>query len=44
MEIFMEVMELLAEVATPKPNVEHILSFDIDSHVKKRLRRLLDCE
>jgi hypothetical protein len=44
MEVLMEVLELLAKVATPKPNVEHVHSFDIDSHVKKRLRRLLDCE
>jgi hypothetical protein len=44
MEAFIEVMELLVEVATPKPNVEHVQSFNIDSHIKKCLKRLHDCE
>jgi hypothetical protein len=44
MEVFMEVFEPLVEVATSELDIEHVHSFDIDYHVKKRLRRLLDCE
>jgi hypothetical protein len=44
MEVFMKVLEFFAKVATPKPNVKHVHNFDVDSHVKKRSRRLFDCE
>jgi len=44
MEVFMEVLEPFVEVAMVKPNIKHVHSFNIDSHVKKHLRRLLDCE
>jgi hypothetical protein len=44
MEILMEVLELLVEVAIPEPDTKHVHNFNIDFHVKKRLRRLLDYE
>ncbi len=33
MKVFMEVLELFVEVATPKHDVEHVHSYDIDPHV-----------
>jgi hypothetical protein len=39
---FMEVLELLIEVAMPELDIEHVHNFDIDSHVKKCSKRLLD--
>jgi hypothetical protein len=44
MEVLTEVLEHLIEVAMPKPNAEHVHNFNIDSPIKKRLRRLLDYE
>jgi hypothetical protein len=44
MEVFTKVLEPLVEVSMPKPNTEHVHSFDIDSFVKKHSRRLLDYE
>jgi hypothetical protein len=44
MEVFMEVLEPLIEVAMPKPNANHVHNFDIDSLVKKHSKRLLDYE
>jgi hypothetical protein len=44
MEVFIEVLEPFVEVAMPKPNAKHVHNFDIDSPIKKRLRRLLDYE
>jgi hypothetical protein len=42
MEVFMEVLEPLVEVAIPKFDTKHVHNFDIDFPIKKRLRRLLD--
>jgi hypothetical protein len=44
MEVFTKVLEPLVEVATPKLNVKHVHSFDIDFLVKKHSKRLLDYE
>ncbi len=44
MEVFMEVLEPLIEVAMPKPNAKHVHNFAIDSLVKKHSKRLLDYE
>jgi len=44
MEVFMKVLELLVEVATPKVDTKHVHSFDIDFLVKKRSRRFLNYE
>jgi hypothetical protein len=44
MEVFTEVPEPLVEVAMPKPNVEHVHNFNIDSFIKTCSKRLLDCE
>jgi hypothetical protein len=44
MEVFMEALEPLVEVATPKLDIEHVHSFNIDSLVKKRSKRFLDYE
>ncbi len=44
MEVFMEVLELLIEVAMFEFDTKHVHNFDIDSLVKKRFRRLLDYE
>jgi hypothetical protein len=44
MEVFMEVLELLIEVAMPELNANHVHSFDIDFPVEKRSKRLLDYE
>jgi hypothetical protein len=42
MEVFLEVLEPLVEVATPDPKSKHIHSSNIDFLVKKCLKRLLD--
>jgi hypothetical protein len=44
MEVFMEVLEPFIEMAMLEPNTEHVHNFDIDSHVKKHSKRLLDYE
>ncbi len=44
MEVFMEVLEPLVEVATCELDAEHVHNFDINFHVKKHSMRLLDCE
>jgi hypothetical protein len=44
MEVFIEVLELLVEVAMPELDAEHVHSFDIDYPVKKHSKRLLECE
>jgi hypothetical protein len=44
MEVFMEVLKPLIEMAMLEPNTEHVHSFDIDFPIKKRSRRLLDYE
>jgi hypothetical protein len=41
---FHEVLEPLIKVALLEPNVKHVHSFDIDSRVDKRLKRLLNYE
>jgi hypothetical protein len=41
MEVFMEVLEPLIEVAMPTPDAKHVHNFDIDSLVKKHSKRLL---
>jgi hypothetical protein len=41
---FHEVLEPLVKVAMPEHDAEHVHSFDIDSLVKKRSRRLLNYE
>jgi hypothetical protein len=44
MEVFTKLLEPYAKVATFKPNVEHAHSFNIDSLVKKRSKRMFDYE
>ncbi len=44
MEVFIQVLELLVEVAMPKPNTKHVHNFNINSLVKKHSKRLLDYE
>jgi hypothetical protein len=44
MEVFMEVLEPLVEIATPELDVEHVHRFNIDFVIKKHSRRLFDYE
>jgi hypothetical protein len=44
MEVLIEVLEPLVEVAMPELDAEHLHSFDIDFPIKKCSRRLLDYE
>ncbi len=44
MEVFMEVLEPLVELAMLKLDAEHVHNFDINFFVKKRSRRLFDYE
>jgi hypothetical protein len=44
MEVFMEVLEPLVELAMLKLDAEHVHNFDINSFVKKCSRRLFDYE
>jgi hypothetical protein len=44
MEVFTKVLEPLIEVVMPKLDVEHIHSFEIDSLIKKRSKRLFAYE
>jgi hypothetical protein len=44
MEVFMEVLEPLVEVAMFKLDAKHVHNFDLNFFVKKRSRRLFDYE
>jgi hypothetical protein len=44
MEVFSEVLELVIVMDMLDLESNHIYSFDIDFHMKKRSKRMFDCE